>query len=197
MVEHLQGSVQVRDEMLTEQETYSVDQSKPSIAIRPSAHSSRARYASDQLVLQIRRGDLAGFRSSNRSSYAPEMMGLAEQLLQHCRDADPADINAVIGPEVLFDLNRGEMRCVVVRLPKRSSQPTCRPLSKRERDIVRLIAQGYPNKIIADILQISTHTVGTHIRHIFGKLGVTSRSATVARVAMLDGITRSAIDASA
>jgi len=52
----------------------------------------------------------------------------------------------------------------------------------REIEIARLIAKGYPNKIIADILQISSWTVGTHLRRIFAKLGTTSRAAVVARL---------------
>jgi DNA-binding CsgD family transcriptional regulator len=54
-------------------------------------------------------------------------------------------------------------------------------LSPRERDIIDLIAKGYPNKMIADLLEISTWTVGTHLRRVFAKFGVTSRAAMVAR----------------
>jgi DNA-binding CsgD family transcriptional regulator len=54
-------------------------------------------------------------------------------------------------------------------------------LSPRERDIVDLITKGYPNKAIAELLDISAWTVGTHLRRIFAKLGVTSRAAMVAR----------------
>lgn len=55
-------------------------------------------------------------------------------------------------------------------------------LSPREREIVRMVAQGYPNKIIADVLEISTWTVGTYLRRLFAKLGVTARAAMVARI---------------
>lgn len=54
-------------------------------------------------------------------------------------------------------------------------------LSPRERDIVNLITKGYPNKMIAELLNISAWTVGTHLRRIFAKLGVTSRAAMVAK----------------
>ena len=42
-----------------------------------------------------------------------------------------------------------------------------------------MIAKGYPNKVIASVLDISVWTVSTHLRRIFAKLGVTSRAAMV------------------
>lgn len=54
-------------------------------------------------------------------------------------------------------------------------------LSLREQDLVRMIAAGHPNKAIAQILQISHWTICTHLRRIFGKLGVRSRAAMVAK----------------
>ena len=54
-------------------------------------------------------------------------------------------------------------------------------LSPREQDLVRMIAAGHPNKAIAQTLQISPWTICTHLRRIFGKLGVHSRAAMVAK----------------
>jgi hypothetical protein len=45
-----------------------------------------------------------------------------------------------------------------------------------------MIAEGYPNKTIAAVLDISSWTVGTHLRRVFAKLGVGTRAAMVARV---------------
>lgn len=55
-------------------------------------------------------------------------------------------------------------------------------LSQREQEIVRMVAKGFPNKAIADVLEISVWTVGTHLRRIFSKLGVTTRAAMVAKL---------------
>ena len=55
-------------------------------------------------------------------------------------------------------------------------------LSPREQEIVRMVAKGHPNKIIADVLNISSWTVCTHLRRIFAKLGVGSRAAMVAQL---------------
>ena len=54
-------------------------------------------------------------------------------------------------------------------------------LSPREEQIVRLAAQGHPNKIIAHELKISPWTVNTHLRRIFAKLQVCSKTAMVVR----------------
>lgn len=47
--------------------------------------------------------------------------------------------------------------------------PPTNPLSKRELEIVRLIADGAQNKEIAEVLHISPHTVNTHRRNILAK----------------------------
>ena len=49
-------------------------------------------------------------------------------------------------------------------------------LSEREREILVLAAKGASNKQIAQELFISTNTVKVHLRHIFNKIGVASRT---------------------
>lgn len=54
-------------------------------------------------------------------------------------------------------------------------------LSKRENEVLALLAQGYLYKEIADTLGIGMETVNTYIRRIYEKLHVHSRSQAVAR----------------
>jgi DNA-binding CsgD family transcriptional regulator len=49
-------------------------------------------------------------------------------------------------------------------------------LTPREREVLKLVARGFSNKEIADILSISPDTVKTHVRNIFSKLNVTDRT---------------------
>lgn len=49
-------------------------------------------------------------------------------------------------------------------------------LSPREKEILKMVADGRPNKIIADVLDISEHTVRNHISNIFQKLHVNNRT---------------------
>lgn len=53
-------------------------------------------------------------------------------------------------------------------------------LSERERDVLRLVAEGLANKEIARALFISEGTVKTHLVHAFAKLDADSRTAAVA-----------------
>jgi DNA-binding CsgD family transcriptional regulator len=80
---------------------------------------------------------------------------------------------------VLLDVEVAGLRCLLVRfVPVTGARHPA--LSPREREIVRMVAQGCSNKTIAAVLDISTWTVSTHVRRIFAKLSVNSRAAMVA-----------------
>jgi DNA-binding CsgD family transcriptional regulator len=53
-------------------------------------------------------------------------------------------------------------------------------LSARELEVLRLVAAGKTNRDIAATLVVSEHTVARHVQNIFGKLGVSSRTAATA-----------------
>jgi len=83
--------------------------------------------------------------------------------------------------EVVFESDIDGVRYYVVR-----SQPKLNKkikLSPREKAIAQLVSQGLPNKSIGDRLDISPWTVATYLRRLFAKVGVTSRSAMIARLA--------------
>jgi DNA-binding NarL/FixJ family response regulator len=92
---------------------------------------------------------------------------------QHGRRGEASD--------VILDLEVRGIRCVLSRVPQ-SSRATEPQLSRRQVEIATMIADGLTNREIASTLQISQWTVATHIRHIFAKLGVSTRAAMVARV---------------
>lgn len=79
-------------------------------------------------------------------------------------------------------------------LLKRFSQPTCaappartprnghtEPLTRRESEILQLIALGLSVPEAAAALKLSPHTVSTHVKHIYNKLAVSSRVQAVNR----------------
>ena len=49
------------------------------------------------------------------------------------------------------------------------------PLTKREKDVVKLVLQGMSNKLIASSLGISKRTVEFHLKNIYAKYQVSSR----------------------
>jgi two-component system NarL family response regulator len=66
---------------------------------------------------------------------------------------------------------------VAAKLASRMSGGT---LTGREVDVLKLLAQGRSNKEIGSDLFISETTVKTHVRSVFGKLHVTSRTEAIA-----------------
>jgi DNA-binding NarL/FixJ family response regulator len=56
-------------------------------------------------------------------------------------------------------------------------------LTRREREVAMLLAEGLSNREIADRLVISLRTAETHVDHILGKLGLTSRALVASWVA--------------
>jgi DNA-binding NarL/FixJ family response regulator len=65
-------------------------------------------------------------------------------------------------------------------LTQRSREPERRTLSRRELEVLGLVARGATNREVAAKLFITEATVKTHLLHLFGKLGVKDRAAAVA-----------------
>jgi DNA-binding NarL/FixJ family response regulator len=87
--------------------------------------------------------------------------------------AIPADIDAIVAsPNVIARASR----------PAAAASPDLvEQLTRRERDVLDLLADGLPNREIARALAISEHTVKFHLASLFGKLGVASRTKAVRR----------------
>ena len=72
------------------------------------------------------------------------------------------------------------------------SPPVTQALTERETEVLRLLAQGFSNKEIAQRLQIVEVTVKVHVRHILSKLGVRSRTQAVLYAARIGLVTQEA-----
>jgi DNA-binding NarL/FixJ family response regulator len=64
-----------------------------------------------------------------------------------------------------------------------------KPLTPRELEVLELVSQGLPSKLIAHALGVSESTVKYHLSSIYAKLGVASRTEAVSRAARLGLIT--------
>jgi NarL family two-component system response regulator LiaR len=91
-----------------------------------------------------------------------------QQLLEAIRDVHrgQSSLHPTIARKLIGELQR----------PAESRPPTRDPLSEREMEVLRLIAQGLTNQEIADKLVISGRTVRTHVSHILEKLHMANRT---------------------
>jgi DNA-binding NarL/FixJ family response regulator len=93
------------------------------------------------------------------------------------RDASPAELVAAI-EAVAAGLVA--LHPEAVPRPTPAAPSAAEPLTRREREILTLLADGLGNKVIAARLGISDHTVKAHVGAIFDKLHVGTRAEAVA-----------------
>ena len=74
-----------------------------------------------------------------------------------------------------------ELSLALLPTAERSAGPEAAELTPRETQVLQLLAEGLPNKVIASQLDISEDTVKFHINSIMGKLGAQSRTDAVMR----------------
>jgi DNA-binding CsgD family transcriptional regulator len=87
---------------------------------------------------------------------------------------------------VLLDAVVGDVRCLCIRHePSRFIS-----LSPRQQQIAGMVAAGRTNQAIASSMEISVWTVSTHLRRIFAKLAVSSRSEMVAHLVIHPTVAR-------
>jgi len=80
---------------------------------------------------------------------------------------------AILAPEIQDEL---------LQLASTSPQAQLNSLTRREQEVLRLMADGYTNISIAHKLSISERTVESHVNNIFAKLDLTSEAARNPRV---------------
>ncbi|SFT75349.1 two component transcriptional regulator, LuxR family [Geodermatophilus amargosae] len=72
------------------------------------------------------------------------------------------------------------------RAPRERPQPLVVPLSDRELDVLRLLADGRSNREIATALFLAEGTVKNHVTNVLGKLGARDRTQAALRARALD-----------
>jgi DNA-binding NarL/FixJ family response regulator len=115
-----------------------------------------------------------------RAEIEPGVESLARALIERTTRSHGGD------QSLLLDCEIDGVRLLLVQRGS-SAEPK---LSPRELEIGHLVSQGFSNKMIAATLEISPMTVATHVRRIFEKLGVRTRSAMVARLLDLEVLAR-------
>jgi DNA-binding NarL/FixJ family response regulator len=149
----------------------------PAIEVARRAHSVAPRTT---IVLLARaeetRSVLEGFRAGATGFVRSDVGRL--DLLAALRRALAGE--SVIDPIAATDL--------IVRMAAESDlapRQTPDPLTRRELQILRLVAQGHTNRQIAERLIVAVGTIKVHIEHILGKLGATDRTQAAVRAVEL------------
>jgi DNA-binding NarL/FixJ family response regulator len=109
----------------------------------------------DNLIIEAIRAGAIGYMLKDTE---------AHELVRAIKAAAAGQVQ--LSPEVAMHLLRE------VRAPEQANEP----LTERETDVLRHLALGMTNKEIAQTLFIGEQTVKTHVRHVLGKLGVSSRT---------------------
>lgn len=110
---------------------------------------------------------------------APEALGAGARAVLR-RGGEPARLAAAVravpqGLLVVDEPFAGALH------PPRPVERGGEGLSPREQEVLALLAEGLPNKLVADRLGISEHTAKFHVNALFDKLGATTRTEAVVR----------------
>jgi len=95
--------------------------------------------------------------------------------------AEAMELAESTGAEPLAARASEELRTVGGRRRRRDENPDA--LSPAEERVASLAGEGWSDREIAERLNISTHTVETHLQHIYRKLGIKSRRDLMRRAA--------------
>ena len=91
------------------------------------------------------------------------------------KDAGPDELASAI-----CDVHAGNTRVAPVIAAKLADRVTHVQLTRRERAVLRLVADGKSNREIGTMLSIAEGTVKVHVTHVFEKLGVSTRTEAIA-----------------
>jgi len=111
---------------------------------------------------------------------------LENRLLEGVFTPDRLEVLKLLAVQITYAVRMLTLSETGDRRNKPHRSPLIEPLTKRETDILRMIAAGMSNKEIADQLALTLNTVKTHILNIYGKLRVNKRVHAVNKASALN-----------
>ena len=112
----------------------------------------------------------------------PAVLMIAD-MLAHYGQGEAVNAERLTGAAERAGLDRDQLRELLYELPyprleaPRTTEPC--PLSARELDVLRLLAEGKVYKQIAGEMQLSVSTIRTHLHNVYGKIGAVDRAQAV------------------
>ncbi|MFF5028799.1 LuxR C-terminal-related transcriptional regulator [Streptomyces collinus] len=134
------------------------------------------------------RGTAEGLERLGLDMAGAEAAREASVLAAAVDESKAATYAAVLSRRLLDRCGTDRVSAERVGTPSRQ-RPEIRPLTRRERDVVRLAVEGLTSQEIADRLVLSVRTVDNHLHRAYAKVGVSSRHELAAAVRSL-GATR-------
>ncbi|HEY6492316.1 MAG TPA: response regulator transcription factor [Trebonia sp.] len=130
-------------------------------------------YADDDAVMPALRAGAVGYLTKDVTS---------EALLAAVRDvaAGRTVLDQAVQQRLVQLVVREPNAGTVTTAPAADVSPEAGGLTRRETDVVRLVAQGLNNRQVAKEMVVSEATVKTHINHILAKLAMQDRAALIA-----------------
>jgi putative nucleotidyltransferase with HDIG domain len=127
---------------------------------------------------------VAAHHSSEAKNEVATQVRLADMVAHHAQ-GDTVDRNKMLQLAHLCGLSTNALTDVLFDLPHSGGSQRRRaersPLSNRETEVLRILAQGKAYKVIAAELGVSTSTVRTHLHNVYARLGVDDRAQAVLR----------------
>jgi putative nucleotidyltransferase with HDIG domain len=120
---------------------------------------------------------------SDQAEGEPAIVRLAD-MIAHYAQGTPIAPQELLKAAKAVGITSVQLRSVLYDLPNSGGQKRVRqidpcPLSTREMEVLRRLAEGKVYKQIAHELELSTSTVRTHLHNVYGKLGAVDRAQAV------------------
>lgn len=152
------------------------------VALAQSGHATAARHEITQL---LRIGAVSGAVRSLVDESAPIAAFLRQEIAAlGSPTAGTATwrtaLTQALTPQVLDDASH------TPSVKRNAAAGLVEPLSKRERDVLILVAKGLSNEQAARALHLGAETVKWHLKNVYAKLGVTRRTLAVHRARQMD-----------
>jgi DNA-binding NarL/FixJ family response regulator len=133
-------------------------------------------YADDDAVMPALRAGAAGYLTKDVTSEA--LLAAVSDVAAGRTVLDPAVQQRLV--QLVVSEPNATVRTSAAQMPAADAPAGAGGLTRREADVVRLIAQGLNNRQVAREMVVSEATVKTHINHILAKLAMQDRAALIA-----------------